>query len=151
VLFSFAGKNLLFAGDAQWGNWEHFLYGGAYGTSGHTATTSEAKSISPAAIRCGPGTLPPIARRGCSSCRSWHPQDPCLSATVSSSSGGNTVHRPLELRTMRPYLREVSRQRQRSAWKQYRRSLGAGAAAATRLIDSTQFTWFGMGVLQPNC
>jgi beta-lactamase superfamily II metal-dependent hydrolase len=45
VFFSFAGKNLLFAGDAQWGNWEHFLYGGAYGTSGHTAITSEAKAI----------------------------------------------------------------------------------------------------------
>ncbi|MCX7007854.1 MAG: MBL fold metallo-hydrolase, partial [Kiritimatiellaeota bacterium] len=27
VLFTFAGKSLLFAGDAQWGNWESFLYG----------------------------------------------------------------------------------------------------------------------------
>ena len=25
VLFSVGGKNLLFAGDAQWGNWENFL------------------------------------------------------------------------------------------------------------------------------
>lgn len=45
ILFSFDGKNLLFAGDAQWGNWEHFLYGGAYGTTGHTAMTDSAKSI----------------------------------------------------------------------------------------------------------
>jgi hypothetical protein len=29
VLFSVAGKKLLFVGDAQWGNWENFLYGGA--------------------------------------------------------------------------------------------------------------------------
>jgi len=27
VLFTFAGKTLLFTGDAQWGNWENFLYG----------------------------------------------------------------------------------------------------------------------------
>lgn len=45
VLFSFAGKNLLFAGDAQWGNWENFLYGGAYGTPGHTKVTNKAKKI----------------------------------------------------------------------------------------------------------
>jgi beta-lactamase superfamily II metal-dependent hydrolase len=45
VLFSFAGKNLLFAGDAQWGNWENFLYGGAYGTPGHTELTDKAKGI----------------------------------------------------------------------------------------------------------
>ncbi|MCC8966149.1 MBL fold metallo-hydrolase [Bradyrhizobium sp. Pear76] len=45
VLFSFRGKNLLFAGDAQWGNWENFLYGGAYGTPGHTELTENAKSI----------------------------------------------------------------------------------------------------------
>lgn len=45
VLFSIAGKNLLFAGDAQWGNWENFLYGGAYGTPGHTELTDKAKSI----------------------------------------------------------------------------------------------------------
>ena len=45
VLFSFGGKNLLFAGDAQWGNWENFLYGGAYGTPGHTTLTEKAQSI----------------------------------------------------------------------------------------------------------
>ena len=45
VLFSFGGKNLLFAGDAQWGNWENFLYGGAYGTPGHMQLTVKAKSI----------------------------------------------------------------------------------------------------------
>jgi len=45
VLFGFAGKYLLFAGDAQWGNWENFLYGGAYGTSGHTELTPKAKAI----------------------------------------------------------------------------------------------------------
>jgi beta-lactamase superfamily II metal-dependent hydrolase len=45
VLFSFKGKNLLFAGDAQWGNWENFLYGGAYGTPGHTQLTDKAESI----------------------------------------------------------------------------------------------------------
>jgi beta-lactamase superfamily II metal-dependent hydrolase len=45
VLFSFGGKNLLFAGDAQWGNWEHFLYGGAFGTPGHTEMTQKAKEI----------------------------------------------------------------------------------------------------------
>jgi beta-lactamase superfamily II metal-dependent hydrolase len=45
ILFSFAGKNLLFAGDAQWGNWENFLYGGAFGTPGHTEMTDKAKAI----------------------------------------------------------------------------------------------------------
>jgi beta-lactamase superfamily II metal-dependent hydrolase len=45
VLFGFAGKYLLFAGDAQWGNWENFLYEGAYGTSGHTELTPKAKAI----------------------------------------------------------------------------------------------------------
>nr|WP_246739341.1 MBL fold metallo-hydrolase [Bradyrhizobium aeschynomenes] len=45
ILFSFAGKNLLFAGDAQWGNWENFLYGGAYGTPGHTQLTARARDI----------------------------------------------------------------------------------------------------------
>ena len=45
ILFSFAGKNLLFVGDAQWGNWENFLYGGAFGTSGHTKMTDEAAQI----------------------------------------------------------------------------------------------------------
>lgn len=45
ILFSVDGKNLLFAGDAQWGNWENFLYGGAYGTPGHTTMTNAAKTI----------------------------------------------------------------------------------------------------------
>jgi beta-lactamase superfamily II metal-dependent hydrolase len=45
ILFSVDGKNLLFAGDAQWGNWENFLYGGAYGTPGHTTMTNAAKAI----------------------------------------------------------------------------------------------------------
>lgn len=45
ILFSFAGKNLLFVGDAQWGNWENFLYGGAFGTAGHTEMTPEATDI----------------------------------------------------------------------------------------------------------
>nr|WP_244440732.1 MBL fold metallo-hydrolase [Bradyrhizobium oligotrophicum] len=45
ILFSFGGKNLLFAGDAQWGNWENFLYGGAYGTPGHTQLTAKAQDI----------------------------------------------------------------------------------------------------------
>jgi beta-lactamase superfamily II metal-dependent hydrolase len=45
ILFSVAGKNLLFAGDAQWGNWENFLYGGAYGTPGHTGLTAKAKAV----------------------------------------------------------------------------------------------------------
>jgi beta-lactamase superfamily II metal-dependent hydrolase len=29
ILFSVAGRKLLFVGDAQWGSWESFLYGGA--------------------------------------------------------------------------------------------------------------------------
>jgi beta-lactamase superfamily II metal-dependent hydrolase len=45
ILFSVAGKNLLFAGDAQWGNWENFLYGGAYGTPGHTELTARAQTL----------------------------------------------------------------------------------------------------------
>jgi beta-lactamase superfamily II metal-dependent hydrolase len=45
ILFSFKGKNLLFVGDAQWGNWENFLYGGAFGTSGHTEMTKTATQI----------------------------------------------------------------------------------------------------------
>jgi hypothetical protein len=35
----------LFVGDAQWGNWENFLYGGAFGTAGHTEMTKQAKQI----------------------------------------------------------------------------------------------------------
>ena len=45
VLFTFNGKHLLFAGDAQWGNWENFLYGGKAGTSGHTVLTQQSRSI----------------------------------------------------------------------------------------------------------
>jgi hypothetical protein len=45
VLFGFQGKHLLFAGDAQWGNWENFLYGGKAGTVGSTALTDSSKSI----------------------------------------------------------------------------------------------------------
>jgi len=45
VLFSVAGKKLLFAGDAQWGNWENFLYGGRYGTPGHMEMTKTAADI----------------------------------------------------------------------------------------------------------
>jgi beta-lactamase superfamily II metal-dependent hydrolase len=45
ILFSFKGKNLLFVGDAQWGNWENFLYGGAFGTPGHTKMTDKATGI----------------------------------------------------------------------------------------------------------
>jgi hypothetical protein len=45
VLFTFNGKHLLFAGDAQWGNWENFLYGGKAGASGHTALTQQSRSI----------------------------------------------------------------------------------------------------------
>ena len=44
VLFTFNGKNLLFAGDAQWGNWENFLYGGKIGT-GHNALTDSSRKI----------------------------------------------------------------------------------------------------------
>jgi beta-lactamase superfamily II metal-dependent hydrolase len=45
VLFTFAGKTLLFSGDAQWGNWANFLFGGAIGTPGHTSLTPRSKQI----------------------------------------------------------------------------------------------------------
>lgn len=45
VLFQFKGKSLLFVGDAQWGNWQNFLYGGAYGANGRTEITPEAREI----------------------------------------------------------------------------------------------------------
>ncbi|MES0056551.1 MBL fold metallo-hydrolase [Mesorhizobium sp. M0078] len=45
ILFNFNGKSLLFAGDAQWGNWSNFLFGGALGSPGHTALTQSAKDI----------------------------------------------------------------------------------------------------------
>lgn len=44
VLFTFNKKQLLFAGDAQWGNWENFLYGGKIGT-GRTTLTDTSRSI----------------------------------------------------------------------------------------------------------
>lgn len=45
VLFSFAGKTLLFCGDAQWGNWANFLFGGPFGTPGHTGLTQQSTEI----------------------------------------------------------------------------------------------------------
>jgi beta-lactamase superfamily II metal-dependent hydrolase len=45
ALFEFQGRTLLFAGDAQWGNWENFLYGGPVGLSQHTALTDRARTI----------------------------------------------------------------------------------------------------------
>lgn len=41
VLFTFAGKSLLFVGDAQWGNWANFLFGGAAGK----ALTPESRAL----------------------------------------------------------------------------------------------------------
>jgi hypothetical protein len=45
VLFGYGGKTMLFAGDAQWGNWQNFLFGGALGTAGHTGLTANAASV----------------------------------------------------------------------------------------------------------
>lgn len=45
ILFTFNDKKLLFAGDAQWGNWQNFLFGGALGSPGHTKLTPEAIAI----------------------------------------------------------------------------------------------------------
>ena len=45
ALLTFNDKKLLFAGDAQWGNWQNFLFGGALGSPGHTALTPEALAI----------------------------------------------------------------------------------------------------------
>lgn len=45
VLFSVGGKNLLFAGDAQWGNWENFLYGGKVATGSAGEIKPEARAI----------------------------------------------------------------------------------------------------------
>ena len=33
ILFTINGKTLLFVGDAQWGNWANFLYGGKAGST----------------------------------------------------------------------------------------------------------------------
>src|SRR5262249_34844475 len=45
VLFTFRGKNLLFVGDAQWGNWENFLFGGPIGAGGPATLTQKSASI----------------------------------------------------------------------------------------------------------
>jgi beta-lactamase superfamily II metal-dependent hydrolase len=45
VLFTFGGKTMLFSGDAQWGNWANFLFGGAIGTPGHTGLTKQSSTI----------------------------------------------------------------------------------------------------------
>jgi beta-lactamase superfamily II metal-dependent hydrolase len=45
VLFTFGGKTMLFAGDAQWGNWENFLFGGPLGTPGHMSLAPNSKKI----------------------------------------------------------------------------------------------------------
>jgi beta-lactamase superfamily II metal-dependent hydrolase len=44
VLFTFGGKKLLFAGDAQWGNWDNFLFGGAV-VGANTPLTAGSKAI----------------------------------------------------------------------------------------------------------
>jgi beta-lactamase superfamily II metal-dependent hydrolase len=44
VLFTFGGKKLLFAGDAQWGNWDNFLFGGAV-VGDDTPLTANCKTI----------------------------------------------------------------------------------------------------------
>lgn len=42
VLFGFRGKTMLFCGDAQWGNWANFLFGGPVGASSQlTAASSQ--------------------------------------------------------------------------------------------------------------
>ncbi len=45
VLFTFRRKTMLFSGDAQWGNWANFLFGGPLGSPGHTGLTPESKAI----------------------------------------------------------------------------------------------------------
>ena len=45
VLFEVVGKKLLFAGDAQWGNWANFLFGGKLSASGTPTLTAESKAI----------------------------------------------------------------------------------------------------------
>jgi hypothetical protein len=45
VLFTFKGKTMLFCGDAQWGNWANFLFGGAIGASGKGGLTDDSKAI----------------------------------------------------------------------------------------------------------
>ena len=45
VLFTLAGKTMLFSGDAQWGNWANFLFGGPIGTPGHISLTAQSRAI----------------------------------------------------------------------------------------------------------
>ena len=45
ILFTFGGKTLLFVGDAQWGNWENFLYGGKISPSSRTPMTDQSQKI----------------------------------------------------------------------------------------------------------
>jgi beta-lactamase superfamily II metal-dependent hydrolase len=40
VLFGFQGKTMLFCGDAQWGNWANFLFGGPVGESAELTPAS---------------------------------------------------------------------------------------------------------------
>src|SRR5262249_29553903 len=44
-LFEVGGKKLLFVGDAQWGNWSNFLFGGKLGTNKHGELTPECREI----------------------------------------------------------------------------------------------------------
>jgi len=44
VYFTFGGKTMLFAGDAQWGNWDNFLFDGA-NVDDTTPLTSSSKSM----------------------------------------------------------------------------------------------------------
>ncbi|HVN01912.1 MAG TPA: hypothetical protein VMT68_17060, partial [Caulobacteraceae bacterium] len=44
VLFRFKGKSMLFCGDAQWGNWANFLFGGAIG-AGQATLKPESRDI----------------------------------------------------------------------------------------------------------
>lgn len=70
VLFTFSGKTLLFAGDAQWGNWANFLFGGVTGNTmkaeseailgkldfykvGHHGSTNATPKSALAAMRAG--------------------------------------------------------------------------------------------------
>ncbi len=45
TLFTFGSKTLLFVGDAQWGNWENFLFNGKVGADGHTTLTDKSQKI----------------------------------------------------------------------------------------------------------
>jgi beta-lactamase superfamily II metal-dependent hydrolase len=45
VLFGFRGKSLLFSGDAQWGNWANFLFGGAVSGPGQAKLLDRSRQI----------------------------------------------------------------------------------------------------------